>query len=97
MKYLVIFETPVAGGWAVKQVEAMAVVEADDSTFSMPYGWQPQEIGGLAVSDVKYIIPMPSGEIEVICSEWDRTVPLDMTGETATLLDADTMRPAEVE
>lgn len=95
MKYLVIFETPVDGGWGVRQQEAMAVVEAEDGSFSMPYGWMPQEIGGVPVSAVTYIIPF-TDTIEVISGEYDKAIPLVLDDEVAVLIDEATMNLDEI-
>ncbi len=87
-RFLVCFTTPVQGGWKTVYVEAWAIVIDRDGT--MPYGWRPDEIGGIDVQEVKWIIPLDvsMAQIALISGEYDKDVELPGDGSAVIVCDA---------
>lgn len=64
-RYLVIFTTPAQVGRATIYEPRLAIVE--DDNMEMPFGWRPDEIAGLPVGEINYIIEMPeTGDLPMI-------------------------------
>ncbi len=87
-RFLVLFTVPVQGGWKTIYRDALAVVENDGA---LPFGWEPEEIGGYPVSEIKWLIALPEGELPMIVSgEYDKEVSLQDDG-IAVLINDQTM------
>lgn len=95
-KYLVMFTVPFTNGWGKHcTYDAVAVVEDDKG--EMPYGWQPTEIGGENVEEIKLIVPILFSDalpLTVVSGEYDRPLPPLNVGDVF-VINAETMGSAD--
>jgi hypothetical protein len=87
-RFLVLFTVPVEGGWKTIYRDAVAIVTNDGT---MPFGWEPEEIGGYPVGEIKWFIAIPDGELPMIVSgEYNKEVTFQDDG-IAVLINDQTM------
>jgi hypothetical protein len=87
-RYLVLFTTPVEGGWKTVYQDAFAVVRDADGT--MPFGYRPDDIGGLPVGEIKYVLSLEAAvrpNLLLVSGEYDKEIQLPGDGSAIMICD----------
>lgn len=86
-RYLVFFTTFSESGWGgVTYRDAAAIVT--DRNNEMPFGWRPDDIGGLPVGEVKYLVPLGAEtDVSLFSAEYDKHVDLTVDGDAVVIND----------